>query len=222
MKVWPSIASSDQACLQQEIAKLNNYHHIHFDIEDGNFVPNITFGMKTIRRVRELTDAAFDCHLMVTDPLAYIQDLAALRFETVCFHWEAAPYPSQIIGAIRSYGMKAGIALNPRTPADVLLPYVPDLDCVLVMTSEPDWRGELFMPSMLGKIKALRSMASAPEENADPDSSPSLQIIADGGITEALLPELISAGAYTVVMGRAVFKAEDPGAFLDSLKKRYP
>ena len=108
MEVWPSIASSDQACLQQEIAKLNNYHHIHFDIEDGNFVPNITFGMKTIRRVRELTDAAFDCHLMVTDPLAYIQDLAALRFETVCFHWEAAPYPSQIIGAIRSYGMKAG------------------------------------------------------------------------------------------------------------------
>ncbi len=210
MEFWPSIASSDQSCLGQEIVKLDHYPHIHFDIEDGNFVPNITFGFKTIKRLRELTDAAFDCHLMVTDPLAYIPDLAALQFETVCFHWEAAPYPSQIIGAIHADGMKAGIALNPRTQAGVLVPYLPAIEYVLIMTSEPDGSGDLFMPSMVEKIRAVRNLSSE------------VKIIADGGISEPLLPELIAAGADTFVLGRAVFRSEDPAAFLASLREKYP
>lgn len=196
--ILPSIASANQSNLSEEIRRLGQHPYLHFDVEDGNFVPNITFGIKTIRALRPLSAASFDAHLMVTQPMAYIPDLLALNFQSIAFHWESAPYPSMLIEAIRNGGAHPGIALNPRTPASEILPYLPAVDYILVMTSEPDGKGDLFQPAMLEKIRILH------QANAK------VKIVADGGITEGSLPAVRHAGADTVVMGRAIFSASSP------------
>jgi len=198
MQIYPSLASANQMRLQKEIERLKGHDRLHFDIEDGNFVPNITFGMKTIRMAREVTDMAFDAHLMVTRPLDYIDPLGDLGFQAVAFHWEAADYPSQVIGKIRRRNMKVGAALNPRTNAEEIKLYLDRLDYVLVLTSEPDGEGDIFQPAMLKKIEALRQM------------SEDIQIIADGGIAEKEFLWIKHLGTTDVVMGRAVFSANDP------------
>ena len=115
MKIFPSLASADQLKLREEIEKLKNHTYLHYDIEDGNFVPNITFGLGTVRLAAEVTEASMDAHLMVQNPLDYLNDLQACGFKAVAVHWEALDYPSRIITEIKRRGMKAGIALNPRT-----------------------------------------------------------------------------------------------------------
>jgi len=198
MLILPSAASSNQADLAGEIRRLGGHPYLHFDIEDGNFVPNITFGIKTCRALRPLSEAAFDAHLMTTDPMAYIPELLALDFKAIAFHWESTGYPMRVINAIRDGGAKAGIAVNPRTPAQEIIPYLPEIDYALVMTAEPDGRGDLFQRAMLDKIRALRT------------ARPELAIVADGAVSGALLPEVKAAGADAAVMGRAVFSAPDP------------
>ena len=198
MLILPSIASANQADLKGEIAKLGNHPYLHFDIEDGNFVPNITFGMKTVKALRPLTAANFDAHLMVTDPMDYIPALLKLNFKAIAFHWESVGYPMIAINAIRDGGAKAGIALNPRTSADTILDYLSVADYVLVMTSEPDGHGDCFQPNVIAKIKRLHDVA------------PDLPIVADGGIYDQLLPLVRDAGVNITVMGRAVFSAEEP------------
>lgn len=198
--ILPSIASADPADLGGEIRRLNGHPHLHFDLEDGNFVPNITFGMKTIRALRPLSDAAFDAHLMVTDPLSYIPGLLQLGFQAIAFHWEASGYPLRILHAIQDGGCRAGIALNPRTPCSVLAPYLSHIDYALVMTSEPDGRGDQFQPAMLEKIQQLHRLA------------PGLPIVADGAIDKERLPSVLEAGAHGVVIGRAIFSSPDPYA----------
>lgn len=198
--ILPSIASANQADLGGSVRLLQDYPYLHFDLEDGNFVPNITFGLKTVKALRALSAASFDAHLMVTDPMAYIPALLDLDFRAIAFHWEASPYPMRVIHAIQSGNCLAGIALNPRTAAQELAPYLSKIDYVLVMTSEPDGQGDQFQPAVLDKIRCLR--ASAPE----------LRIVVDGGISGDLLPAVMEAGADTVVMGRAVFSAPDPYA----------
>lgn len=200
MTVYPSIASANQANLAGELQRIGDHPYLHFDIEDGNFVPNITFGLKTIAALCPLTSAAFDAHLMVTNPQAYIPQLQALGFSAIAFHWEAAAYPMQIIHAIRDGGCRAGVALNPRTTAEAVLAYLPEMDYVLVMTAELDGHGDAFQPHVLEKIHRLR--AAAPE----------LCILADGGIDQTVLPDVRRAGASGVVLGRAVFSADDPAA----------
>ena len=198
--VLPSIASANQACLSTEISRLGDCPNLHFDVEDGNFVPNITFGLKTIRALRPLSSARFDAHLMVTDPLAYIPHLLALNFDAIAFHWESTGYPMGLINAIRDGGCRVGIALNPRTSAGEILPYLSLVDYVLVMTSEPDGHGDQFQPMVLDKLRLLR------------ESSSTLSIVADGGIDRERLPSVLACGASGVVMGRAVFAAPDPAA----------
>ncbi len=198
MIILPSIASANQADLATEIERLQGHPYLHFDVEDGNFVPNLTFGVKTIRALRPLSTAAFDAHLMVTNPLDYIPALCALKFRAIAFHWESAPYPLRLIHAIQSGGCYAGIALNPRTAAQQLQPYLAAADYVLVMTSECDGKGDQFQLAMLEKIRWLRAAA------------PGLNLVADGGIDRSNLPAVITAGVDAVVMGRAVFGADDP------------
>lgn len=207
MKIFPSLASADPLCLGAEIERLGKCPQLHFDLEDGNFVPNITFGFKTIRAARAVTKAAFDAHLMVGDPLSYIEPLATLHFRAVAFHWETADYPSRIIAAIRARQMKAGAALNPRTNAEALALFIGQLDYVLVMTAEPDGRGDLFQPSMLHKIKQLRTM------------HPTIDIICDGGLGDAELKLIQSVGATGAVVGRAIFNATEPQAKIREWKK---
>ena len=200
--ILPSLASANTADLKGEITRLGGYPYLHFDIEDGNFVDNITFGLKTISAVRQLSDADFDAHLMVTDPLKYIKPLAELRFQSVSFHWESTMYPMRIIHEIKKYGMKAGIALNPATPAEAVSEYLSAVDRILVMASEPDGAGELFQKRVLEKIRRIRKLNGR------------IHILVDGGVDPEIMEIAVEAGADMIVMGRAVFGSPDPEAFL--------
>lgn len=202
--ILPSLASANTADLASAIRSLDGYGHLHFDIEDGNFVDNITFGLKTIRAVRKLTDAEFDAHLMVMEPLKYISPLAEQNFKTVAFHWESTGYPMRIINEIKRFGMRASAALNPITPADAIAGYLPVLDEVLIMSSEPDGCGELFQPHVIEKIRRIRKL------------SKDIPIVVDGGIGLELLPLIAEAGAVKAVMGRAVFNSINPKRFIES------
>ena len=200
--ILPSLASANTADLKGEITRLGGYPYLHFDIEDGNFVDNITFGLKTISAVRKLSDADFDAHLMVTDPLKYIKPLAELRFQSVSFHWESTMYPMRIIHESKKYGMKAGIALNPATPAEAVSEYLSAVDRILVMASEPDGAGELFQKRVLEKIRRIRKLNGR------------IHILVDGGVDPEIMEIAVEAGADMIVMGRAVFGSPDPEAFL--------
>ena len=200
--ILPSLASANTADLKGEITRLGGYPYLHFDIEDGNFVDNITFGLKTISAVRKLSDADFDAHLMVTDPLKYIKPLAELRFQSVSFHWESTMYPMRIIHEIKKYGMKAGIALNPATPAEAVSEYLSAVDRILVMASEPDGAGELFQKRVLEKIRRIRKLNGR------------IHILVDGGVDPEIMEIAVEAGADMIVMGRAVFGSPDREAFL--------
>ena len=199
VKVLPSLASANPMKLGEEIEKAKCFGHMHFDIEDGNFVPNITFGLKTVRRACELLgDTVKDAHLMVTNPEDYIDVFGELGFAAMCFHWEAAPYPMRLIHKIRANDMKAGIALNPRTPVWEMEAYLPEIDYILLMASEPDGAGELFEELTYGKLEYLRKKKA------------SCEIVVDGGVNLNNVFDVVRAGAGSVVMGRAVFQAEDP------------
>ena len=211
MKILPSAASANQLCLGREIEALGSHKYLHFDIEDGNFVPNITFGMKTIRSVVSKYNKIWDAHLMVTNPLMYIEELAEAGCSAAAFHWESTGYPLRVLHKIKEMGMKAGIALNPNTPAAVLKPYVNRLDYILIMTSEPDGEGDLFQMEMIQKVEWLAGVCGSETE-----------IIADGGIGENEFLCLRKAGATGTVMGRTIFASEHPCDTIEKFSKLYP
>lgn len=200
MKILPSIASADPLNYEKQIEALGAAESLHFDIEDGNFIPNITFGMKTIRSILQNRNICADAHLMVTNPYNYIENLAECGIKKIAVHYEAVPYPKDILNFIRSRGMKAGIALNFKTSAKDVRVFADALDYVLVMTAEPDWGSQKFDPVILDKIYALRKLL--PQE---------VEIWADGDITPDALPLLKKSGADTAVMGRAIWESRDPG-----------
>lgn len=198
-KIIPSLASADQYNLEKEISKLKTYPLLHLDIEDGNFIPNITFGLKTVKAVAENTDKILDVHLMVTNPELYIDSLLELGVKGIAIHAEASLYPGEYLEKIRKGGAASGLAVNFKAGPDEILPYKDKLDYVLVMTSEPDGRGQEFNPYTLKKINELR--VALP---------PNIDIMADGGINASNMKEVIKAGANILVMGREVWSAPDP------------
>lgn len=199
IKINPSLASADPLRLGEQIAGLGDYPYLHLDIEDGNFVPNITFGMKTVRAVSDFTKKELDVHLMVTEPGNYIEELLNTGIRKIAFHIEAVSYPAVYLNRIRDKGGIAGAAFNCREPVSSVLPYVDFLDYVLIMTSEPDGRGQEFNPYLLEKIRTAREILPG-----------RISIMADGGISEEYMKQVIKAGADTLVMGRAVWNAENP------------
>ena len=205
--IVPSIASANPLNLQSELRRLGSYPLLHIDIEDGNFLPNITFGMKTVRAIAAASEAKLDAHLLVTAPKDYIDPLADCGIAMVSFHIEAAPYPADILNRIRRRGMKAGLAFNFKTSVREALPFVSCLDYVLIMTSEPDDGECLFCSAMLDKIREARSLLPR-----------RISIWTDGGVGEKELPLVAAAGADTVVMGRAVWQADDPQTRLRQLQ----
>lgn len=206
IKILPSLASANQLYLKSEIEKVKFIKHLHFDIEDGNFVPNITFGMKTVKSVCAiLEDVSYDAHLMVTNPLDYVEELGKEGFSAVAFHWEGAPYPMRLIEKIHKFGMRAGIALNPRTPAEEILSYLGCADYILLMSSEPDGAGELFQENVLNKVRTIKKEAK------------NMEVIVDGGINMDNYRNIVSAGADGVVLGRAIFRSENVNEFVEKL-----
>lgn len=210
--VSPSLLSADFSILGKEIEMLNRSEAdwLHLDIMDGVFVPNISFGMPVIKKIRELSEKTLDVHLMIVQPERYISKFREVGADILCVHYEAVTHLHRAVQEIHQNGMKAGVALNPHTPVSVLEDIIPDLDMVLIMSVNPGFGGQSFIPQSLKKIRALRHMAEK--------SNPTMIIQVDGGASPENVKTLVDAGANCIVAGSAVFKSASPENVIHALK----
>lgn len=199
MLIAPSLLSCDFSKMGQEIERMEKAKadFMHLDVMDGHFVPNITFGAPVIKSVRSYTDVPFDVHLMISEPLKYIDDFADAGADIITFHVECDSDIQQTIDKIKSRGVKPGLVIKPNTPASAVFPYIKDLYMVLVMTVEPGFGGQSFMEDMLPKVSQLKKQAE--KENLK------LLIEADGGISCDTIGKASKAGVDVCVAGTAVF-----------------
>lgn len=195
MIISPSIASANPLKLEEELRKINHteFQDLHIDIEDGNFIPNITFGLKTIKALRKITNLPFSFHLMVKRPQDYVEDLVRLKPSIIFAHVEAIDYPLSFLEIVQKHGVKCGLAFNPKTPVDPYLYVLQHADGVLIMTSEPDGKGQEFIPLMVEKAKTIKAYGLP------------IEIWVDGGVKREYLDLLKNAGVTHTVMGREIF-----------------
>lgn len=200
VKIAPSILSANFADLGRDIEKTieAGADWIHIDVMDGSFVPNISFGIPVMKAIRPLTDKFFDVHLMIVNPSNFIDAFADAGADLINFHYEAEIHIDRAIEKIKARGIKAGITLNPATPVSVLTTILPKLDMVLIMSVNPGFGGQSFIPYTLDKVRELREMA----DKLNPD----LLIEIDGGIAEDTIRSAVEAGVDVVVAGSAVYK----------------
>ena len=199
VKISPSILSADFSKLGEEIVALDKAGAdlIHIDVMDGNFVPNISIGLPVIKAIRNKTDKVFDVHLMIENPSRYIDDFIEAGADIVTIHYEAERHIDRAIEYIKSKGVKAGVSLNPGTPTFVLKDIINKLDLVLIMSVNPGFGGQKFIPYAIDKIKEVKEMA---KDNKD------LLIEVDGGVDVTNAEAIKTAGANVLVAGSAVFK----------------
>ncbi len=199
MKLAPSILSANFATLLEDCKKVENAgcEYLHLDVMDGHFVPNITFGPAIIKSLRKDINMIFDAHLMITDPDDYIQDLADAGCDLVTVHQEACTHLHRTIQNIKSHGMKAGVVLNPATPVNTIKHVLADIDMVLLMSVNPGFGGQKFIPETLEKIKEVKAMIE--QKNLD------VLIEVDGGVKASNIKEIVDAGADVLVAGSAIF-----------------
>ncbi|BBO17186.1 ribulose-phosphate 3-epimerase [Candidatus Brocadia pituitae] len=212
IKIAASILGANPVRLEEEIKKIElaGIDLIHIDVMDGHFVPNITMGPFIVEGIRRITDVPLDIHLMIEHPERYVNAFAAAARagDLITFHRETTEKPKEIIALIKKTGLKAGVSLNPDTPAGMVEDLLDALDMVLVMSVNPGFAGQQFIPEVLPKIARLRSIA--PDE---------LDIEVDGGITTETISQAVQQGANVIVAASAIFKTRDTGNAIKTLRQ---
>lgn len=183
---------------------------LHFDVMDGEFVPNFGISPPFIAAVRQITHVPFDVHIMVRHPLHYINALATAGADLITFHIESADEPNEVISAIKAHGLKTGLAFSPKTPTSAVIPYLSDIDLVLPMSVEPGFGGQAFQPNTLRKITELQQII--------PQLERPLDISVDGGVTTQVAPLAIRQGATILVAGTAIFRSQQPETVIEKLR----
>jgi ribulose-phosphate 3-epimerase len=212
VKIAPSILSADFSKLGEEISDVEKggAELIHVDVMDGHFVPNITIGPLVVESIRPITKLPLDVHLMIENPDQYIESFAKAGADYITVHIEACRHLHRTIQLIKSFGVKAGVVLNPATPVQLIEPILEELDIVLLMSVNPGFGGQKFIPSVLNKIKQVRDLAK--------QKGVQLEIEVDGGVNEQTARLCIEAGATILVAGSAVYNQEDRGKAISILK----
>ncbi|WP_296954006.1 ribulose-phosphate 3-epimerase [uncultured Dialister sp.] len=212
MKIAPSLLAADFSVLAEEVSDIEagGADYLHLDVMDGHFVPNLSFGVPVIKALRKSTNLPFDVHLMVDYPEDYLDGLQECQSAMVSFHVEAVPHADRMIHNIKDRGIKAGAALNPGTSLSTLDEILPLLDFILIMSVNPGFGGQKFIPYTLDKISRLKERISAIKKD--------ILIEVDGGVNEKNAPLLKEAGADILVAGSSVFGAPDRGSAINHLK----
>ena len=208
IKISPSILSADFANLERDIHRISDADYVHVDVMDGVFVPNISIGIPVLKSIRKVTDMFLDVHLMITKPVRYVEEFCDAGADLVTVHVES-DFPENIqaaIDKIHAKGKKAGIVLKPKTTWEAVLPYIDQVELILVMTVEPGFGGQKFMADMMPKLVALR-------EKLD-QVNPGCLLEVDGGVDAHTCVTCKEAGAQVLVAGSAFFKAEDKAALV--------
>ena len=213
IKISPSILSADFSRLGEDVQAVDRAgaDYIHIDVMDGHFVPNITIGPLVVEALRKVTAKPLDVHLMIENPDLYISDFAKAGADIITVHQEAVPHLHRTLQLIKSLGKKAGVSLNPATPVETLDVILDELDLVLIMSVNPGFGGQSFIPSALDKIRALRQRIT--------ERGLSTELEVDGGVKIDNIREVVAAGADVLVAGSAVFNTEDYAATITALRE---
>lgn len=211
VKIAPSILSADLAYLARDLDRISCADYIHFDLMDGHFTQNLTFGVDVLKACKRVSDVPVDVHMMVTNPDRTAAWYAEAGADVITVHWEASTHLHRTILMLKDLGVKAGVVLNPATPVSVLESIIEDVDIVLLMSVDPGFSGQSFIPGTLPKLREVRALC---ERHG---VSPLIEV--DGGVSARNIANVVSAGADVIVAGSAVFGADDPGAEVVRLRE---